>query len=85
MKNFFSLNSTFNIFTLAGILIILSSFFIKATISSAIVLIGVLISWIPSTYQSFKEYKQSGKPNSILILSLVMTIIIFIMLAIEFS
>lgn len=78
MKKFFSGESKFNIFFLIGVIFIIAGFFYtKYPIS----LIGLLITCIPETKNSIKDYKETGELSFYLVVQgfvLITTIYIII-------
>lgn len=80
LKDFFSFKSAFNIFSVVGLLVILSNFYFK---EPPLVLIGLIIARIPEIYQSIVDYKKSGKINLILILFAIVFITLTVILGFD--
>ena len=80
MKKFFSMDDTFNIFKLIGIIIIISNFFIKEPM---LIMIGLLIAWIPDINKGIINYKNTAKINSTLVVNGIILICLIIMLTLK--
>jgi hypothetical protein len=72
------MDARFNIFSLIGLIIIFSNFFIA---ESSLVSIALLIALIPDINKGIANYKNTGKINSILIYSSIVLVFLIIILA----
>ncbi|MGL4912617.1 MAG: hypothetical protein ACRC3Y_09310 [Romboutsia sp.] len=80
MKKFFSMDGSFTIFTVVGLIFVCSNFFISYP---PLILIGLFIGHIPNTKKSIHNYKITHKLDSNLILNGLIIISLLIILLLE--
>lgn len=80
MKKFFSMDGKFTIFTVVGLMFLISYLFFYNPI---FLQLGVLIAWIPDINKSLANYKNTGKVDFTLVLTGIILASTIIVLAVN--